>query len=233
MLGIFFIYHLIMFVYAYYLKKIRQYNKSKVLFLINIVLFILNMITLLCFKTYYSTVLLLEENIFIKVPYCIINILYIFFIIYMTYKLFMKERLFNSFKYIIYSLSGMLLFILLNILLPNISVYILFITCVILIIYLINMFIKTKRSFLVILLSLLIVFFGYSFFTYKGSARLLIMLMGYPMKAYNVTLEEVKYLNEENVKRYIPVEDIIIPSGKMNIIRVNNNIVKIAFYEGI
>ena len=95
------------------------------------------------------------------------------------------------------------------------------------------MFIKTKRSFLVILLSLLIVFFGYSFFTYKGSARLLIMLMGYPMKAYNVTLEEVKYLNEENVKRYIPVEDIIIPSGKMNIIRVNNNIVKIAFYEGI
>ena len=100
--------------------------------------------------------------------------------------------------------------------------FFLFIYCIILGICLIRNFIRTQKNYYLFFIFLILAFAWYSFGTYEGAARLQIALVGYPRNAYEMGLEELKYYEEKNLKKYSPIEEIKVSKGQMGIIEVKN-----------
>ena len=85
----------------------------------------------------------------------------------------------------------------------------------------------------IIIFLILSLFTFYSYFTYGGSARLQIAMMGYPFSAYQTGLEELTHLKEKNVRQFYPIKNIPVESGDMGIILIKNHvIIKIGKYIG-
>ena len=111
---------------------------------------------------------------------------------------------------------------LLTVLFSKSADFFLFVYCIILAIVLIRNFVHTQKSYYLAFIFLLLVFSWYSFGTYNGAARLQISLVGYPRNAYEMGLEELKYYEEKNLKKYSPIEEINVAIGQMGIIEVKN-----------
>jgi len=88
--------------------------------------------------------------------------------------------------------------------------------------YLLKEYLSTKKNYLFITFLLLGIVSIYSFFTYTGAARLQIFLAGYPKEAYEIGLEELKYYEEKDNKKYNPIKDIELFEGQIGIIEVKN-----------
>ena len=83
--------------------------------------------------------------------------------------------------------------------------------------FLIKCFVKTSKTIFVSIFLLTLVLGSYTFFTYTGAARLSLALEGYVREAYETGLEELNFLEEKNIKKYAPIQNI---DEKINIIRV-------------
>ena len=127
-----------------------------------------------------------------------------------------------------------LIIILLSLLLwKDISTWIVFITTMLLIIYFIYSYVKKHQKITILYLVLCIIFFSYSFLYDIGSVRLRIALLGYPLKAYTVDIEENNTIKGENAKFYLPVQKINIVSGDMGYIKCNHYFIfRISEYYG-
>ena len=78
---------------------------------------------------------------------------------------------------------------------------------------------------------ILVIFGIYSFTSYTGAARLQIALQGYVVEAYDTGLEELIYYQEDNIKRYTPIENIEVEKGQIGFIEVKNHFgIKIGTY---
>ena len=76
---------------------------------------------------------------------------------------------------------------------------------------------------------LLSLFTWYSYFTYTGAARLELFLKGFPKEAYETGLEEIKYYEEKNNKKFNVIQLLKLKNGEIGIIEVKNYIfIKIA-----
>lgn len=94
----------------------------------------------------------------------------------------------------------------------------------------IYLYIRTKKKLLIPIIVIVVLFSMYSLFTYSGSARLRLVSMGYPIKAYQTELEEYK-INKE-YKFFYPTANIQTPSGHIGLIRCKDYIIKICEYYG-
>lgn len=81
---------------------------------------------------------------------------------------------------------------------------------------------KKKKNYLIVTLILLGLFSWYSYFTYTGAARLTILLKGYIKEAYDTGLEEIKYYEEKNSKKFSSIQSLKLQNGEMGIIEVKN-----------
>ncbi len=213
-------------------------NTSLRIGLITLIFIVINFLMLYqSLKISYSSILYLlnslTNNSFITILWILINIGLYIYLIEIMIKLRKKKRqdskLFLSILIVYFIYNVLLIFILFN----NLMVYLLLITLIISVILLIKNFLVKRYGYLLLIIFVLSLFTYYSYFTYKGSARLQIAFMGYPIKAYITDLEELSHLKEKNVKQFYPIKNIPVESGEMGIILVRNHFgLKIARYVG-
>lgn len=239
MFYLFLIFHILIYVEAFLLFRKRQKRKSLLCIMSNTIMTIINLMVLSrTLKVNYSAIIFLQDefvnSFFINLLWFILNLLFIYFNYYIMKIAYQKGRqnilMCNIISY--YSLFMIWLWIMVlfadkfsAILLCLITLYVLYL--------LINHFIKDKHNYWLVMILVLFGLFFYSFFTYDGSARLEILLLGYPKEAYTTGFEELKYYDEKNVRKYVPVQNIPVASGSMGIIQINNYMgLKLPTYYG-
>ena len=238
MFFLFLLFHCIVYLEGYLLMKKKLRQKGLVLLLANTVVMFLNLIVM--FKSIgnnYSSIIYMKDialnHPFLLILWILLNIaLYglIFFVIQVATR---KEKQTKVLKYGLYIGIGFLFLVFLITLFQGGSTWLLLILSVGGFYLLIKNFLKTKKNSLLAGIIILGIAFIYSFGTYTGAARLQIVLSGYPFKAYNTGLEELRYFKEENTKRYLPTSEIRTTSGDMGTIEVKNfGILKIGTYIG-
>lgn len=80
--------------------------------------------------------------------------------------------------------------------------------------------VKRNKSFLnIVFLFYVFIYTFYSFFTYTGSVRLEVMLMGHPIKAYTSSLKVNTFRSSNREKYYEVLSDIQVTSGDMGLIK--------------
>ncbi len=238
MFFIFLIFHLVVFLESYLLIKKKLRQKGMVLTLANIIIMLINLIVL--FKSvgnYYSSLLYMKDialnHPILTMIWILINIALfalIFFVIQIATR---KEKQTKVLKNGLYIGIGFMSLIFLIVLFQNAFPWVLLAIAIFAVYKLTRSFLKDKRSTSIALAILITILSVYSFGTYIGAARLQIFLAGYPFKAYNTGLEELRYYNEENVKKYMPTSEIATSSGEMGMIEVKNyGLIKIGTYIG-
>ena len=222
--------------YSLYQKKLK---KTSIRFaILTIIYLVINFLMLYkSLKVEYSSIIYLMDaltnNPIVTILWILINIaLYLYFVKEML--LLRKKRKQNKkilfgilISYLIYDV--LLIFVLFH----NIMVYILLILLIGLIVITVKSYLKSHENYLIIIFIILSLVTYYSYFTYKGAARLQIVMLGYPFSAYQTGLEELTHLKEKNVEQYYPIKNIPVESGDMGIILVKNHIfIKIGKYIG-
>ena len=116
----------------------------------------------------------------------------------------------------------------------NISKWIILAVLVAIIILFIIFIFKTGKKLInVAIMIIILLFCWYSFFTIEGSVRFTIALMGHPIKAYTTGLEENKSMQANNVRYFMPTDNISVTSGRMGYIKCETHwIVSISSYYG-
>ena len=187
-------------------------------------------------EKYSSTIYLLDLLVnkpFLVIIWIILTILYMYYF-YKTTKYLMKKKKINHSMAVINNMFlWLMMFYFIFLLFHNQFAWILLFLLIGLGALLIKNFWDERKNYNLIFICLLAVFIYYSYFTYQGAAKLNIALMGYPIKAYQTGLEELKYLKEDNVVKFYPLKTIIMPDGDMGLIEVKNHLgIKIAKYKG-
>ncbi len=116
----------------------------------------------------------------------------------------------------------LMLFFFIFYLFNNISVYLILGLSIIICYFLIKIFMQKNNIFLLLPLFVLFILIYQNYFNYEGAVRFKIALMGYPLKAYKCELENMEYLQEKNVQRFYPIEEIKLIDGNMGMFVVYN-----------
>ncbi len=222
--------------YSLYQKKLK---KTSIRFaILTIIYLVINILMLYkSLKVEYSSIIYLMDaltnNPIITILWILINIaLYLYLVKEMLllrkkHKQNKKILLGVLISYLIYDI--LLVFVLFH----NIMVYIILILLISLIVLTAKSYLKSHQNYLIIIFLILSLFTYYSYFTFGGSARLQIAMMGYPFSAYQTGLEELTHLKEKNARQFYPIKNIPVESGDMGIVLVKNYIIiKIGKYIG-
>ncbi len=224
---IFVLFHILVFIETYFLYKKKLRKKSILLGILNTILFLINIIKLLpTFDVTYSSIHYFQEelvnNTILNLLWVILNLLFmslVFFILNKNNK-FKKQNL--LIKYVINSFLVILAIFYIIVIFSKSSAFILFLFLIYSISSLIRNYIKTKKNYVLITALLLCIVVFYSYFTYTGAARFQIALLGYPKEAYETGLEEQKYFEEKNIKKYYPILEVPLKDGQIGLIEVKN-----------
>ena len=217
----------------------KKLKKTSIRFaLLTLVYLVINFLMLYkSLKLEYSSIIYLmnalTNNPIVTILWILINIVLYLYLAKEMLKLRKKHKqnkkllLGLLISYLIYDI--LLIFVLFH----NIMVYIFLILLISLIVLTVKSYLKSHQNYLIIIFLILSLFTYYSYFTYGGSARLQIAMMGYPFSAYQTGLEELTHLKEKNVRQFYPIKKIPVESGDMGIIIVKNYfIIKIGKYIG-
>ena len=133
-----------------------------------------------------------------------------------------KQKISKIITSISYLFSAVLFLFLSVVLFSKSADLLIFIYVIVAIIYLIRKYCILQKNYYLAVILILLIFTWYSYCTYTGAARFQIALTGYPNKAYDGGLEEQKFYQEENIKKYVPIETIEVIDGDMGIIEIRN-----------
>ena len=229
MIYILILFHILIFLESNFLFRKGLRKKAIILGLVNSLSLIINLI--LCCGLFtkqdsISSVVYLQQksiaNWFTTILWVLINSILIALTMYTIKKATFRKKQ-NCYLKIVLIINALInILFLLTVLFSKSADFFLFVYCIILAIVLIRNFVHTQKSYYLAFIFLLLAFSWYSFGTYNGAARLQIALVGYPRNAYEMGLEELKYYEEKNLKKYSPIEEINVAKGQMGIIEVKN-----------
>lgn len=238
MIYLFFLYHILIFIDCHFLFKKRMRKSSMILGIINLLTIIVNLIEwwgLFENKTVSSVVYfgrMLSNNFFFTFLSILTNIILIVLYFETIKKAEKKQKQNKILKAILHTLSIIEIIFFTSVLFSKNADFILFIYIVGAFIYILKRYIKNQKNYLLASLLILLIFSWYSYGTYEGAARLQIALVGYPTNAYEMGLEEQKYYQEKNSRKYVPIKQVEIVDGDMGIIEVKNYLfLKFGTYE--
>jgi len=220
------LFHTILFIETFllYQKKLRK--RSVILGILNGILLIINLIKWIPSMQKYSSISFLEKELIANpvtnLLWILINILLIVVGIKIVKFADKKQKQNKFLKQTIYVLSYLIgTFFLILLFFKNAS-FLLFLSILGAYYFLIKDYQKEKRNYVLIAILIVTLSTWYSYFTYTGAARLQIALLGYPKSAYETGLEEMKYYEEKNSKKYSPIQSFSLEDGEVGIIEVKN-----------
>lgn len=229
MFYIFLLFHLILILESYCLFKKKQRRKSLFLLITNLIVMALNIIKLsptIGGEINYSSVIFITSTLknqpIISIIWFLINLSFIGFIYYIIKLATNRKKQNHAIKIILYIFMAIILFILGITLFNKIAALLLFIAILITLYIFITLYIKGKQNYYLASIIIIVIFTIYSFGMYTGAARLQIALQGYPIEAYNTGLEEMKFYQEDNIKKYLPIQEIPTEQEDIGVIQVKN-----------
>lgn len=232
MFYIFLIFHLFLIIESYSLFKKKLRRKSLLLLLINIIVMIINIIKLyptITNEINYSSVIfiisLLKNHPITSLFWFLINLSFLGFTNYIIKVSEQRKKQNQILKIILYIFIAIIFFFLAITLFNKIAALLLFLTILLSLFLLGKAFIKGKQNYYLATIIILIIFTVYSFGMYTGAARLQIALQGYPIEAYNTGLEEMKFYREENMKKFIPIQNLPTDEEDIGLIQVKNYLI--------
>ncbi len=235
---LFVFFHILIFMDCHFLFKKKMRKSSVILGTINLLTIIVNVIEwwgLFENKTISSVIYftqMLSNNFFFVFLSILINLILIVLYFVTTKKAEKKQKQNKILKGMLHTLAIIELLFFTFVLFSKNADFILFIYIIGAFIYLIKRYIKNQKNYYLAFLLVLLIFSWYSYATYEGAARLQIALVGYPANAYETGLEELKYYEEKNSRKYVPIKQIEINDGYMGIIEVKNYLfLKFGTYE--
>ena len=224
--GIIFL-HILIMIEAYLLYQQKLRKKAILLGGSNLIFFVMNGLGFL--KTLsipYSSIQYFQGELanhgISNVLWILFNFLFFFFGIFILNFASKRKKQNIWFKRVIFAFTFFFLLFFLMILMKKIASLLVFLFALSLIFYLGKEYVDQKKNYYFVLLFLLGVITFYSYCTYTGSARLSILLMGYPKEAYETGLEELKYYEEKDFKRFSPIAEIKLKNGRIHLIDVKN-----------
>ena len=229
MIYILILFHILVFLESHLLFKKGLRKKGIILGMVNILSLLINLI--FCWSLFtkgdtLSSIVVLQQksmtNWFTTLLWVLINSILIALTIYTIKKATFRKKQNPYLKTVLIINILINILFLIMVLFSKSADFFLFIYCIILGICLIRNFIRTQKNYYLFFIFLILAFAWYSFGTYEGAARLQIALVGYPRNAYEMGLEELKYYEEKNLKKYSPIEEIKVSKGQMGIIEVKN-----------
>lgn len=229
MIYILILFHILVFLESHLLFKKGLRKKGIILGMVNILSLLINLI--FCWSLFakgdtISSIVVLQQksmtNWFTTLLWVLINSILIALTIYTIKKATFRKKQNPYLKTVLIINILINILFLIMVLFSKSADFFLFIYCIILGICLIKNFIRTQKNYYLFFIFLILAFAWYSFGTYEGAARLQIALVGYPRNAYEMGLEELKYYEEKNLKKYSPIEEISVSKGQMGIIEVKN-----------
>ncbi len=234
MFWMFFVCHLILFIEVWWLIRKKLKRKAVLLALGNFIMMIVNLLVLrVSFSLVISTISYFQdyvrEHFFLYLVWFLFNFFFLLLVGYCLYYAKRKKKQNKLLGFgVILSMAFLSLFFLIVFFQNSFSI-LLFFFLVFLCFYLLRCYLRGPKNYYLAALVLLFVFLSYSYFTYTGAARLYIALKGYPKVAYETGLEELKYYQEKNSRKYAPIQSIDCKEQCMYIIEVKNyGFVKIA-----
>ena len=229
MIYILILFHILVFLESHLLFKKGLRKKGIILGMVNILSLLINLI--FCWSlftkgdTILSIVVLQQKsmtNWFTTLLWVLINSILIALTIYTIKKATFRKKQNPYLKTVLIINILINILFLIMVLFSKSADFFLYIYCFFLRICLFRNFIRTQKNYYLFFIFLILAFAWYSFGTYEGAARLQIALVGYPRNAYEMGLEELKYYEEKNLKKYSPIEEISVSKGQMGIIEVKN-----------
>lgn len=227
MLYFFCFYHILLFIEGVLLYKERLRKKGIILLFTNSLLTILNITKIYSFiKVEDSLISYIKEELInhsmSNIIWILLNIFLIIFTIYLIKYASKKERQAKGLKVLIYSVLYILSIFFLNLLFSKSITFFLLLILLVTFYKLIEKFKKEKENYVFVILLLLTIFTWYSFFTDTGAARLQIALNGYIKGAYETGLEELKYHEEKNLKKFSPIKTFSLLEEEITLIEVKS-----------
>ena len=229
MIYILILFHILVFLESHLLFKKGLRKKGIILGMVNILSLLINLIfcwSLFTKEDTISSIVVLQQksmtNWFTTLLWVLINSILIALTIHTIKKATFRKKQNPYLKTVLIINILINILFLIMVLFSKSADFFLFIYCIILGICLIRNFIRTQKNYYLFFIFLILAFAWYSFGTYEGAARLQIALVGYPRNAYEMGLEELKYYEEKNLKKYSPIEEISVSKGQMGIIEVKN-----------
>lgn len=229
MIYVFIIFQILIFIESYILYQKKMRKSSAILFLINTISLIVNIIFFLpLFKNEITTssVIYFQKKMtteaFQTLLWFLIDVILIAVNANGLRKASKKQKISKIITSISYLFSAVLFLFLSVVLFSKSADLLIFIYVIVAIIYLIRKYCILQKNYYLAVILILLIFTWYSYCTYTGAARFQIALTGYPNKAYDGGLEEQKFYQEENVKKYVPIETIEVIDGDMGIIEIRN-----------
>ena len=221
------IFHIFIYIEIFTLMKKKLRKTGIVLFGLNLIMTIINLIALS--KTFgipYSSIVYLKEELKLhpiaNILWIILNgllILYLWYAIKLASK---KQKQEKILKYIFYIYTFIMCYIPVLTVVPKLSLQITFALLIAFLIINIRNFLKTKQNYHIFISILIVFLLGYFYGTKIGSAKLSLILEGYPIQAFETGFEELKYYKEENITKFSPIEKIPLKDGQVEIIEVRN-----------
>ena len=235
---IFLLFHFMVYLEMYLLGKKKLRQKALLVFVSNTFTMILNLVVLggSLGNTYSSLIYLKDvaaNSPILSFLWILLNILSFAFL-YLSIQIASKKgKQTKVLKYGLYLGMVFLTLVFLLMLFQSFFTWVLLFLIIGSIYLLIKQFFKQKKSSFLAGALLLLIVLVYSYGTYAGAVRLQIVLSGYPIRAYNTGLEELRYYKEENSKKFMPTSDIPTVSGDMGMFEVKSyGLIKIGRYYG-
>jgi len=225
MFYIFLLFHMLLFLEAYLLFQKKLRKRSMILLIANGIVLFTNMIRWLpIFKVPFSSIVFLQEDLgshpIFNLFWILCNVNLIFLVIYILKYAVNKKRQNSYVKDIILFFLVFFLFFFVILFFSRSASFILFFGFLVLFYLLIKYYLKSRKNYILITILLLFLGIWYSYFTYTGAARLDILLKGYVTEAYETGLEEIKFFEEKNMKKFSPIQKIDLNDGVIGIIEV-------------
>ena len=219
---IFFMWHVVLAIESILLMKQRFRKKGTLLLGLNTLLLIYH---IFFFQNISNMILdvkdILNHSFFTGFLFLIFNVIMIFYITYLLYSLKNRRKLKKSLVVLIYLIEGLLILYFILLFFPKQAIYLYFIIFLWSLYFFIKRFLETTKSLYIGIFLLFLVLGSYTFFTYTGAARFSIALQGYVKEAYETGLEELNFLQEKNIRKYSPIQNI---DENINIIEVRKYI---------
>lgn len=215
---VFIIWHIVLFVESFLLIKKRVLKRGTLLGILNLVMSIYHMFF---FKNISNTILDIKSMFYYHfgrgIFFLILNIMFMGFVYYLLKYVQKRKKQNKIMYYLLMMIGGILVLYFLILLFQSRVAFVYFGLFLLSLYFLIKCFVKTSKTIFVSIFLLTLVLGSYSFFTYTGAARLSLALEGYVKEAYETGLEELNFLEEKNMKKYAPIQNI---DEKINIVRV-------------
>lgn len=219
---IFFMWHVVLAIESILLMKQRFRKKGTLLLGMNTILFIYH---IFFFQNISNMILdvkdILNHTFFTGFLFVLYNTIVIFYVTYLLYSLKNRRRLKKSLFFLIYLIEAILILYFILLLFQNQAIYLYFVIFLWSLYFFIKKFLEKNKSIYIGIFLLFFVLGSYTFFTYTGAARFSIALQGYVKEAYETGLEELNFLQEKNIRKYSPIQNI---DENINIIEVRKYI---------